>query len=172
MHRLTPLNDIILHGNPAFPKTSDRMRKATSANINVALPASEIISLKADGLSSPPTSSDPMPSSVPVEIVSNAPGSSLCLPLSSSLQSLFFLESLNKSSTQQSQIHTRRLQQTEPCDMDISCSYDFWLWLEMQKLFTPVSATTHDPDVLQLLGKNFQYIFLFSIPYLVIKFIM
>lgn len=41
----------------------------------------------------------------------------------------------------------------DPAEMEITCDYDFWLWLEAQNLFAPFSYKTHDLSVLALQGK-------------------
>eukprot|EP01032_Pedospumella_encystans_P027736 gene27736-31334_t len=38
----------------------------------------------------------------------------------------------------------------DPADMEVTCDYDFWLWLEAQNLFAPFSYKTHDLAVLTL----------------------
>lgn len=40
----------------------------------------------------------------------------------------------------------------DPADMEVTCDYDFWLWLEAQNLFAPFSYKTHDLAVLTLQG--------------------
>jgi len=45
----------------------------------------------------------------------------------------------------------------EPADMHITCDYDFWVWLETQNLFSPLSYKTHDLSVLALKGKLCQF---------------
>lgn len=37
--------------------------------------------------------------------------------------------------------------------MPVHCVLDMWLWLEVQKYFSLVTASTHDANVLQLLGR-------------------
>lgn len=42
---------------------------------------------------------------------------------------------------------------TEPADMHITCDYDFWVWIDAQNLFSPLSYKSHDLSVLALKGK-------------------
>ena len=41
----------------------------------------------------------------------------------------------------------------DPNDMEITCDFDLWLWLDVQKYFAPFSYKTHDLNVLSLNGK-------------------
>lgn len=49
----------------------------------------------------------------------------------------------------------------DPTEMDVTCDFDFWLWLDAQKLFAPFSYKTHDLSVVALQGAYFAYLFHF-----------
>lgn len=47
----------------------------------------------------------------------------------------------------------RLIDTLDPMDMEITCDFDLWLWLDVQKYFAPFSYKTHDLNVLSLNGK-------------------
>lgn len=74
----------------------------------------------------------------------------LCLPssvLPSTEHSKFFAQQLNRKNFQ------KLVEGIDPCDMDVTCDFDLWLWVEAQNLFAPMSYKTHDLSVLALKGK-------------------
>ncbi len=43
----------------------------------------------------------------------------------------------------------------DPAHMDITCSHDFWQWLDTQDLFRPFSVATHPVNLLALQGERY-----------------
>lgn len=155
MQNMTALNKLVVYGKSSLSPPSSMMEEQEEVLIGASEQqgedASSSPSAPASTLPPPPSSSAKLNDSNEGEVNEVQEESSLSFrtlpPALSSLSSYLLESSVDPKGLK------RKIHNMEACEMDILCCYDFWLWIDKQKLFAPVSRTTHDAHLFELLGR-------------------
>lgn len=153
---MTSLNELVVYGSvqngkgttERRPKRPASVMESTSSALGEGSEADKTASTSPSEIAKRPLVADD-PSAGPEPRKSYPQESVLTLTSSTSLLSPFFLDSLADKKALM-----KKLQSIDLCDMEITCALDYWLWIELQKIFAPVNPTIHDPSILSLLGEH------------------
>ena len=78
----------------------------------------------------------------------------LCLPQNhpiSTINSIYYPLQSNRK------LFQKAVEDIDIDSMPISCDFDFWLWLEAQKIFSPFSYKTHDLNTIAMQGNKHKF---------------
>lgn len=160
MQNMTALNKLIVYGKSSTTPPSSVMEVEEQEGELIDVSGQKGEDASPSPASAPASTLPPSSSSARLddyrggevnEVLEESPLSFRTLPPALSSLSSYLLESNVDPKGLK-----RKLHNIDACDMNILCCYDFWLWIEKQKLFAPVSRTTHDAHLFELLDTGLE----------------